>query len=47
MTEADFRDALTKCGGDPRTTALYLGVTVRTIYRYMKRYGIKRRMIVA
>jgi transcriptional regulator of acetoin/glycerol metabolism len=46
MTEPELRDALAKCGDDPKAAADYLGVTVRTIYRYMKRHGIRRKLVI-
>lgn len=45
MTESELRATLASCDGDLTATAQYLGVTTRTIYRYMKRYGIRRRMV--
>lgn len=46
MTRDELIDALAKCGDDPVAVAQYLGKSVRTIYRYMKRHGITRRLTV-
>ena len=38
--EAELSDALDRCNGNVRITALYLGVHRSTVYRLMDRYDI-------
>lgn len=41
VSEEVLRDAITKTGS-PEKAAQYLGVSARTVYRWMAFYGIRR-----
>ena len=45
--ERDTRQALIEAGGSPTKAARALEVSKPTIYRRMKRYGIKRSVLIA
>lgn len=40
LTEEEILDALEKCGQNRSEAAKYLGISRRTIYRYMEKMGI-------
>lgn len=45
VTEQDLREAI-EAAGSPEKAAPVLGVSRRTVYRWMERYGIKRRVVL-
>ena len=45
VTEEALRQAI-EAAGSPEKAAPVLGVSRRTVYRWMERYGIKRRVVL-
>lgn len=45
VTEEALREAI-EAAGSPEKAAPVLGVSRRTVYRWMERYGIKRRVVL-
>lgn len=45
ITEQALRAAI-EAAGSPEKAAPILGVSRRTVYRWMERYGIKRRVVL-
>lgn len=45
-TEKAVREALAASGGSPTKAAVLLGVSRQTVYRYIERFGITRRVVL-
>ena len=46
LTEEQVRKALADADGSPTKAARLLGVSRQTVYRYIERFGITRRVVL-